>query len=227
MTDEIVGVILAAGTSSRLGQPKQLLDLHGRPLLEHTLGIVNATALDQVIVVLGGAAERIKAEVRFGRARPVMNPDYAQGQSTSLRAGLAAAIGNCPPLVVGAPQAALASDRLIGATTSEVAAIVFILGDQPLQRTTTIEALIAAYRRAGAAIVMPSYDGVRGNPVLFDKSLFPELAALTGDEGARSLLRAHAAQIMTVPVDGPAPADVDTWEDYQAILAMAGPTRGA
>lgn len=193
----IVGIVLAAGSSSRLGRPKQLLPFAGRPLLEQTLRLVNAAGLAEVVVVLGGSAVAIQQQVNFGRARPLVNPDYQAGQSTSLRVGLAA----------------------VAATAR---AVVFILGDQPLQQTATIDALIATYRQTGGAIVMPSYRGVRGNPVLFDRRLFPQLEALTGDEGARSLLRAQADHVVTVPIDSPPPADVDSWADYRAVLRAAG-----
>ena len=194
----IAGVVLAAGASSRLGEPKQLLPFRGRPLLEATLARVATARLDEVVVVLGGSAEAILEQVELHGARPVLNPDYRAGQSTSLRAGLAAV-----------------EDR--------AEAVVFILGDQPLQSVAVIDALIAAYRQTGAPIVAPTYGGVRGNPVLFASVTYPLLHGLTGDQGARPLLRARADLVHDLPVAEPAPpADIDTWDDYRAVLAAAG-----
>jgi molybdenum cofactor cytidylyltransferase len=191
----IYGVILAAGSSSRLGRPKQLLPLGDRPVLAHTLANALAAPLDGVIVVLGHAAGTIQSQIDLAPARVVLNDRYAEGQSTSLRAGVAA----LPP---------------------DTAAALFILGDQPLIGPTIHDALIAAYRDTAAPIVQPSYDGQRGNPVLIARSLFPELLGVTGDQGARNVLRAHAAAIHTVPIPGTTPTDdLDTEDDYQRLLA--------
>jgi molybdenum cofactor cytidylyltransferase len=194
----IAGVVLAAGASSRLRRPKQLLPFRGRPLLEATLALVAAAALDEVVVVLGGSAEAILDAVDLRGARPVVNPDYLAGQSTSLKTGLAAV-----------------EDR--------AEAVVFILGDQPLQSVAVIDALVETYRATGAAIVAPTYGGLRGNPVLFASLAYPLLHGLTGDQGARPVLRARADLVREVPLDAPSPpADIDTWEDYRAVLAAAG-----
>lgn len=191
----VYGVILAGGSSSRLGRPKQLLALGERPVLAHTLANALAAALDGVIVVLGHAAGAIRAQVDFGAARVVVNERYAEGQSTSLHAGVAA----LPP---------------------DAAAAVFILGDQPLIGPDVLDALVAAFREGGAPIVQPSYEGQRGNPVLIASGLFPELLAVTGDQGARNVLRAHAAEVRVVPIPGSTPTDdLDTEEDYQQLLA--------
>jgi molybdenum cofactor cytidylyltransferase len=194
----IAGIVLAAGASSRLGRPKQLLPFRGRPLLEATLEQVAAARLDEVVVVVGGSAEAVLAAVQLHGARPVVNPDFLAGQSTSLRVGLAA-------------------------VAERAAAVVFILGDQPLQQPAVIDALVDTYGRTGAPIVAPTYNGRRGNPILFDRTLFGDLLTLTGDTGARPLLRARAELIQEVPVAGDAPpADIDTWDDYRAMLRAAG-----
>jgi molybdenum cofactor cytidylyltransferase len=194
-TGPVVGVILAAGSSSRLGRPKQLLPLGDRPVLAHTVANAVASSLDGLIVVLGHEAATIQTQVDFGPARVVRNDTYREGQSTSLRAGLAA----LPP---------------------DTAAALFILGDQPLIGPAILDALIAAYRRTGAPIVMPTYDGQRGNPVLIARALLPELATITGDQGARGVIRAHAAEVHDVPIPGPPPTDdLDTQEDYDRLLA--------
>lgn len=191
----IIGVILAAGSSSRLGRAKQLLPLGERPVLAHALANALAAELDGVIVVLGHAAVAIQAQITFEPARVVLNEAYQEGQSTSLRAGLAA----LPPAT---------------------AAALFILGDQPLIGPTVHNALIAAYRHTGAPIVIPTYDGQRGNPVLIARRLFAELAQVSGDQGARGVIRAHNAEVLEVPIAGPPlNDDLDTEEDYARLLA--------
>ena len=194
----IAGIVLAAGASSRLGQPKQLLPFRGRPLLEHMLGLVASAALDEVVVVLGGSAEAILDSVALNGARPVINHDFQAGQSTSLKAGLAAV-----------------EDR--------AEAVVFLLGDQPRLEPAIIDQLIASYRASGGQIVVPVYGGTRGNPVLFSRLTYPLLHALTGDQGARPILRERADLVIELPVEASAPpADIDTWEDYRAALRAAG-----
>ena len=126
----------------------------------------------------------------------VYNPDAARGQSTSVRAGLDAV----PP---------------------DTEAVVFILGDQPGIDPNVIDALIATWRESHAPVVAPRYEDGMGNPVLFDRRTFPELAALEGDTGARPVARAYHAsgQLLLVPVAGTSPPDVDTEADFAALIA--------
>lgn len=191
----ISGVVLAAGRSRRLGRPKQLLPLAGLPLLGHVLRNAAASSLDEVVLVLGYDAAAIGAAVGDWGQRTVVNPDHADGQSTSLRAGVAA-------------------------VDPRAAAAVFLLGDQPGVGPAVIDALIVAFRRDQPPLVIPAYGDQRGNPVLVSRALFPELERVTGDEGARGVVRAHAGEAAIVPVgDGAPPGDVDTEEDYAALLA--------
>jgi len=196
MTPPVVsGLILAAGRSSRLGRPKQLLPLAGRPLLTHVLENAAASTLDEIVLVLGHEADRIRAAVGDLGQRLIVNPDYAAVQSTSRRAGLAA-------------------------LDPAAAAVVVLLGDQPQVGPAIVDALVAAFRGGAGPIVLPLYGGRRGNPVLFARALFPELATVVGDEGARGIVRARGAEVVGVPVgDDPPPRDVDTEEDYAALLA--------
>jgi molybdenum cofactor cytidylyltransferase len=200
----IIGIVLAAGRSSRLGRPKQLLPVHGEPLIRHTLRRVLASSLDQVILVVGHEADQVRAAVADLPAECVFNPDAAAGQSTSVRAGLAA-------------------------LSPDAESAVFILGDQPLVDPNVIDTLIDAWRQSGSAVVAPRYEDRLGNPVLFDRRVFSELALLEGDAGARPVVRAYqdSGELQLVPVNGAAPSDVDTEADYAALIAALSPRRAA
>ena len=196
----IAGIVLAAGRSSRLGRPKQLLPVHGEPLIRHTLRRVQASALDKVILVIGHEADEVRVAVAGLPAECVFNPDAAAGQSTSVRAGLAA----------------LAPD---------VESAVFILGDQPGVDPKVIDTLIDAWRELRPAVVAPRYEDRIGNPILFDRRVFPELELLEGDTGARAVVRAYqdCGELHLVPIKGAAPSDVDTEADYVALIAALSP----
>jgi molybdenum cofactor cytidylyltransferase len=200
----IAGIVLAAGRSSRLGRPKQLLPVHGEPLIRHTVRQVVASSLDHVIVVIGHEADEVRAAVAGLAAECVINPDAAAGQSTSVRAGLAA-------------------------LSPDVEAAVFILGDQPGVDPDVIYTLIEAWRESRSAVVAPRYEDKMGNPVLFDRRVFSELALLEGDTGARPVVRAYqdSGELQLVPINGAAPPDVDTEADYAALVAALSPRRAA
>jgi molybdenum cofactor cytidylyltransferase len=189
----IAGVILAAGTSSRLGSPKQLLDLGGKPVLAHTLAALQQTELEPIIVVLGHEADQIAASVDLSQVQTIFNPEYRTGQSSSVRAAVAA----LPP---------------------DIDAVLFLLGDQPLVEPAVIERLTFAYYQDQPLIVQPKYREGRGNPVMISRSLFGALAELTGDTGARPLIEQHRDQVRLVDVsEHSRPDDIDTHEDYERI----------
>lgn len=193
----IAGIVLAAGRSSRLGRPKQLLPLQGEPLLRFTLQRILTTSLDVVYVVLGHRADEIAGVIADLPVRIVKNPDAELGQSTSVLAGLHA-------IAPGKPDA-----------------VVFLLGDQPQVDPTVVNALIARWQVTHAGIVAPRYTDGIGNPILFDRTVLPDFATLSGDTGARAIVRAHqeSGDIALVDVYSPAPRDVDTNADYAALLA--------
>ena len=191
----IAGLVLAAGLSRRLGRPKQLLSVSGEPLIRKTVRQVLASSLEQTFIVVGELAGEIATAVADLPVQIVVNPDAALGQSTSVRAGLAA-------------------------LSPDTEAAVFVLGDQPEVEPRVIDALIESWRAERPPVVVPQYMEGVSNPVLFDRRLFPELAAIEGDVGARAVVLAHraAGDLKVVPVDVHAPADVDTEGDYRALL---------
>jgi molybdenum cofactor cytidylyltransferase len=190
----VAGIILAAGKSSRMGgEIKLLLDVHGKPMLRHVVESALHSALDEVIVVLGYEHERILESIDFKGATVVFNPDFLKGQSTSLKAGIAAVGESCD-------------------------AALFLLGDLPLVCPGVIDAVVQKYKSTHASIVVPVFAGKRGNPVLLARSLFPMVLALEGDIGARPILAAHKDLIETVDIEHDGiHLDVDTWEDYRTV----------
>jgi len=190
----ISGLILAAGSSARLGRPKQLLDLGGKPVLEHVVDAALASALDEVVVVLGHRAEEIRSAVpEDERVRVVENPEHERGQSTSLAAGL----------------------RSLG---PESEAAVVLLGDQPGTAPAAVAAVVAAYRDGLGPVVQASYGGRPAHPTLLARRVWAEVVAETaGDEGARSVLAARPEWRALVEVGGAPPDDIDTETDYERV----------
>jgi len=187
----VAAVVLAAGVGSRFGSTKQLASIDGRALVRVTIESVASPALDAIIVVIGHDAARVAAVLDGLPVSVVVNHDYRSGLGGSIAAGVAA----LPP-----------------ATRAAIVA----LGDQPLP-AGVIDALVEAWRARGAAVVVPSYRGSRGNPVLFDATMFAELAGLSGDRGARALIEATARRVEVVEVDLDPPPDVDTGGDLGAL----------
>ena len=195
----ITAIVLAAGSSSRLGRPKQLLDLGGRPVLQHVIDAAAQAGLDEIAVIVGHAAEQVAEAVNLPpQARLVHNPDHAMGQSTSLRAGLRAA-------------------------NPTSGAAVVLLGDQPGVRLDAIAAVAQVWREGEGPIVQASYQGRLAHPTLFDRSLWPELEGAAGDEGARGLLAVHPEWVRPVEVGGRPPDDIDTEQDYARVRAAFHP----
>ncbi len=196
----IVALILAAGSSRRMGRPKQLLEIGGEALIRRTVRQAEAAGLEQIVVVVGPHRAQIERTLQGTAARLVDNPDHLTGMASSLRAGLQA-------------------------LDAEVEAAIVMLADQPFQAPDILRRLIAAYRASGRPIVVPLYAGRRGNPVLFDRALFGELSEQQGDRGGRDVLLAHPEQIETVEFDRPElQTDLDTWEQYlSARAALGGP----
>jgi molybdenum cofactor cytidylyltransferase len=189
----IWAILLAAGQATRFGRCKQLMPIGGQPLLAHVLGTLRRSRVDEIVVVLGAYADEIRRQVDFEGARVVLNPDYAAGMSTSIQAGLRAL-----------------------APTADAAMIV--LADQPLVTTATLDMLIGEYRRTGAQVILPTYNGFRGNPVVVDRTLFPEMMEIRGDTGCRAIFGDHSDSIVKVAVDDSGVlTDIDTPEDLERV----------
>jgi molybdenum cofactor cytidylyltransferase len=192
----VAAIILAAGRSSRMGSHKLLLPYKGRPIVNWVLAAACASQADPVIVIIGHEAQQVEAALQAERwFLALHNPWYVDGMSTSLRIGLAA-------------------------TPNDVNGAIILLGDQPLITPKIINAMIAGSAREPDAIIAASYQGRRGNPVLFPRKYFAELETITGDEGGRSVLARHPERVRLVEIDDAlAGADVDTPEEYQALLS--------
>jgi len=176
-----------------MGTVKQLLQLDGRPLLQRALDNVRASAVRDIVLVLGSSAEAIRRQIDIQNVRVVFNENYAQGMGTSLRAGLSA-------------------------VDPEADAALIVLADQPFVRAATINQLIAEHSSSKAQIVIPTYRGFRGNPVLLDRSVFPEVMALGGDIGCRAIFGDHPQGILKVPVDDAGILlDIDRQSDLEAL----------
>jgi molybdenum cofactor cytidylyltransferase len=194
----VTAVVLAAGGSSRLGRPKQLLPYGDATLLDHTLATARACAVDQVVVALGGHADAVRETVDLSGAEVVVNDVYGEGCSSSIAAALDAVDEPCDVLVL-------------------------LLGDQPGVRAETVRALLDG--RGDAPIAVCRYDDGRGHPFAFAREMFADLAALHGDKGVWKLLDRRSRDVAEVQIDGPVPLDVDTEADYDAVLAEAANAR--
>jgi len=198
----LVGAVLAAGGSRRLGRPKQLLPLQGRPLLQHVLDAAAAGGLERLVVVLGAAADAVEAALEPPPGtRIVRNAAWADGQAGSLRVAVAAMPADAGWMAV-------------------------LLGDQPTVRPEAVRAVAAAALAGTARIVRAGYREGPGHPVVIAQALWPRLAALDGDRGAREIIRAEPALAATIALDLSAPPDVDTEEDYARLVASTATPAG-
>jgi molybdenum cofactor cytidylyltransferase len=188
----VAGLVLAAGGSSRLGEPKQLLPYLGTTLLGSVLDTARSCAFDQLVVALGGAADDVRSTLDLSGADVVVNEGYGEGCSSSIAAAL--------PVL-----------------HAHVDTLVLMLGDQPGVEPATVSSLVAG--RGSAPLAVCRYEDGRGHPFAFGRAVFDDLASLHGDKGVWKLLDRRAEEVVEVGAPGRVPLDVDTWQDYQALLA--------
>lgn len=188
-------IVLAAGASTRMGCPKQLLRYQGHSLIQHIVKTVVDSVCNPIIVVLGANAEQIKSELQALPVRVVENPDWATGMSTSIRVGI----------------------EVLHTEHPDIAGVVFAVCDQPLTSTRLINQLVENYQTSNAFIVASDYAGILGVPALFHPTLFPELSALQGDVGARSIIQRHLKTTLGI-LNPEGVLDIDTPTDYQTLL---------
>lgn len=191
----ITAIVLAAGASTRMGVPKLLLPLKGKSILRHVTETALTSTCDAVVVVLGAHAEQLRGEVEGTGASIVINPDWQEGLSTSIRAGVEAA----------------------SSLSEDLEAVLLLLADQPLVSVETIDRLIQTFRATGKAMIASAYSGTMGPPILFARPLFIELLTLEGDKGAKDVLARYPEQVVTVPAPEAA-VDIDTIEDYRRAI---------
>lgn len=191
----VAAIILAAGASRRLGQPKQLLGFDGEALLERALRLASEAGAVPVLAVLGAHFAPICATIQFNAAIPVLNDQWERGISSSIHAGLS-------ELDARAPQACG----------------VLVMGcDQPRLTVDHLHALLELFAaQATPSIVASSYAGIHGVPAVFPQSVFAELRALRGDKGARALLMQPPCPVITLPFHG-GEVDIDLPEDIAQL----------
>ena len=192
MSDETrcAAIVLAAGASTRLGQPKQLLQLDGESLLHRTVRTAGEAGCDPIFVVLGYEADYMEQELIDLAARPAINPDWRSGMGSSLRSGIEAVMEEIPT----PPKTFI------------------LLCDQPTLSAEILSKLLDASAKAKSLITASSYAGRSGVPAIFDRQLYPYLLRVEGDQGARSVIQRYADQTTSVDFPGGI-LDIDTPED--------------
>ncbi len=190
MPARVAALVLAAGQAKRFGAPKLLAPLQGRPLIWHTVQRVLEADIGEIIIVSGGAHERLADALGELPVRIVQNPCFGEGLSSSLKVGITAA----------------------GQT-----AVLVALGDQPAVPTHVIRDLVRVYRASGKPIICPSYNGEIGNPVVLSPVVFPELMQLRGDRGARRVAERDASRVSEVSFEFDMPKDIDTPGDLETL----------
>lgn len=191
-------IVLAAGASTRMGTPKQLLRYQGYSLLRHTVEVAVASVCRPIIVVLGAYAQLMQQEVSQLPVQVVENLQWTEGMNTSIRVGIKA---------------------LDSAPKNNVQAVVVALCDQPFISCEIINQLVEAYHFTGKTIIASEYAGTLGVPALFSRSFFSELTTLRGGEGAKQVIKKHAYEVCGIPFPKGV-IDIDTPVDYEQLQAL-------
>ena len=192
----VTGLVLAAGGSRRLGEPKQLLPYGSGTLLDHALDTARASGFGQLIVAIGGSSGEVRSRVDLSGAEVVENPDFGEGCYSSIAAGL-------------------------GALDPRAELLVLMLGDQPGVTPATVRALMAGCGD-GTVLAACLYDDGRGHPLAFGRDAFDDLRELHGDKAVWKLMERRSDEVVEIRVSGPIPRDVDTRADYEAVLTESG-----
>jgi molybdenum cofactor cytidylyltransferase len=190
-------IILAAGASTRMGSPKQLLPYQDNTLLQYSIDVALSTGFSPVIVVIGAMAQDILPIINNDRITIVENQEWQEGLGSSVRIGISTLMDQSP-LVESA---------------------ILMLCDQPFVTNSLLHQLVETKIATHKKIVASTYKNTAGVPVLFDKSFFPELLQLQGQDGAKKLLIQHSAEVATVPFPEGA-IDIDTPEDYDTFITV-------
>lgn len=193
----VAGILLAAGTSSRMGSNKLLFELNGESVLRGAVRRAIEGGLSPLIVVLGHEPDRARRELEDLPCRWALNPLYEQGIGSSLKSGVLA-------------------------LPSRTRAAMVLLADMPFVSPQMIAAMIARYGASAAPLVISDYEGVNAPPMLYDRSLFPELLAMTGEGCGRQVVKEHRAEAEVLSWPATALADMDVPDDYDRLKARVG-----
>ncbi|HUM11329.1 MAG TPA: nucleotidyltransferase family protein [Myxococcaceae bacterium] len=198
--ESIAGVVLAAGTSSRMGRNKLLMELGGESVLRRAVLTAADAGLDPVLVVLGHQSDRARAELEGLRCQVVLNPQFQEGIHSSLRSGIHAVPESCTAAVV-------------------------LLADMPLVDAGMIRTLVERYRTDRAPLVVSDYEGVDAPPIVYDRRLFPELRALEGEGCGKRVVKRHTAEAIRVRWPARALTDLDLPGDLERVREQLGGAR--
>lgn len=200
---KITALLLAAGQSKRLGVNKLLLDMGGEALVERMVNVLLQSRVDEILVVVGFEAELVQQRLQGKPIRLVVNRHYQEGMASSLREG----VRHVDP---------------------SARAVLIALADHPWLTSDTVDRLIDTHRKTSKGIICPTYQGMRGHPVIFDMERYGEtLLSLRGDTGGRSVIDAYENDLLEVPVDSPGVIrDIDRWEDYEIAKEMTAEEAG-
>lgn len=190
--NKVWGIILAAGYSQRMGKDKMLLPYKEKSILRHVIDQSLNSSLSGISVVVNPDVPGLFHEAVNGN-KIIVNDQAIDGISTSVKLGLRS-------------------------VPTDMDAVMFLLGDQPLLSTVDINHVIQEYKIHGSFIVQASYKGKKGHPVLFDREMFPEILTISGDEGARTILKKYQNQVVNAEIDKELLKDIDTIEDYEGLI---------
>lgn len=187
----VSAIVLAAGSATRMRAVKPLVRVGDEPMLSRVLSTLRASCVNDVVLVLGHSAELIQETIPLEDIKVVINDAWQSGMASSIRTGLSN-------------------------LSADAEAALIVLADQPFLQAQTIDLLIHEFRNKRPQIIVPLYNGMRGNPVLLKRSIFPEVESLAGDVGFRAIFGSHAGGILKVPVDDAGVLiDLDTAADVE------------